>query len=238
MKILLIQVDSRPISHFNQSKNFDKHLHIFSCDIDEVINNWDYFSIVSLYNRTIASEMSWHYSFKHVKREETRHPIWTKIRGLLDYYNEFKKYDIVLYLDSDAIVRDPFKMLNHLAELRESIAECLFGTDPPSFNSTYINAGVLAFKPSDFFRNILTSTYHFEEAHPYLVPYYHKWPQDQKVFDTILKEFDQTKIKYLSWEESSVDTIRHIFPKDKVVPMVVDEILCYLSRKLTGTKES
>jgi hypothetical protein len=110
------------------------------------------------------------------KYYENIHPATAKIQIMADLISE-RKYDIIVFLDSDAWIQNP----DHLHQLIEKLSAApniqgCFSRDPYLMVNTYINSGSFIIKVNDYTENMYREILEFLKREP---SHTHKWPYDQ-----------------------------------------------------------
>jgi hypothetical protein len=152
-KVCVLQADNRPkLNYLLKTQEVNKKF----CDILE----YDYL-FLEIHNNKYGNI----------------HPATKKIHLVNDFLENNEKYDILVFLDSDAWIQNGFwlnDIINNLINNKEK--QGCFSRDPYFIKNTFINSGSFILKINDFtkqiYKNIIDDLYTN-------VDYHNNWPYDQ-----------------------------------------------------------
>lgn len=137
-------------------------------------------TIITDYLRTTKHYSNFHYEYKFIQMEprhyENIHPATGKIY-VMDEILHNEKYDIIVFLDSDAWVQNPDSLHQLLIQLVETpSAQGAFSRDPYINRNTYINSGSFVLKANDYTRQLYKQMIDFAQNDK---SKHTSWPYDQ-----------------------------------------------------------
>lgn len=115
MSILIIQADNRPVQCWSESKELvyddgsDAVSRMLEINGGSLTNKWTYWSTTSIVNKRKCEDLG--YDYKYIKtypdvHHPGRSPHWAKISLLRDQLINNPGMQVIVYLDSDAWIRD------------------------------------------------------------------------------------------------------------------------------------
>jgi hypothetical protein len=131
-----------------------------------------------LYSSPHTNHIQYTYLFFYMMKHyyEKIHPATAKIQIVMDLLNE-NKYDIIVFLDSDAWIQNP----DYLHQLMDKfiatpdIHGC-YSRDPFLIKNTYINSGSFLLKVNDYTRNMYRTLLEELKIDP---SHHNEWTYDQ-----------------------------------------------------------
>jgi len=138
----------------------------------------DYLLKTQEINKKFSNYLNYDYIFIEIdnKKYGNIHPATKKIHIINDFIQK-TKYDILVFLDSDAWIQN-FTMLsilvNNLSNDRKKYG--CFSRDPYLSKNTYINSGSFIIKINDFTKQIYNDVINLLNSDP---KHHNKWPYDQ-----------------------------------------------------------
>lgn len=138
----------------------------------------DYLLLTNRINQEVCKIQGYDYLFIPIQNNQYTHlhPATKKIHIVNDFLHKFK-YDIIVFLDSDAWIQNGFWLKDIITQLsQDTLKHGCFSRDPYSIENTYINSGSFIIKNNDYIKqmysDIITQLNNNLE-------YHNKWPYDQ-----------------------------------------------------------
>ncbi len=233
MKIAIIQSDDRYILEKTISKklifdeNKDDSEMIRSLN-GSLLNDWNYWSIVCSINKLKTKHLGYDYFFSVVEKKDFAdyNSAWLKVPIILNFLNN-NNHDIVIYLDTDAWIRDHHGLDQIINYFYKSEKQGMFSRDPKLSKNTYINTGVQVWKNNNYCKDVLNKTIEFMKNNSNLA---NKWPYEQKPISDFVesnkKDFIICKVNVLNTPCGEI--IRHCWNKSLIQELLIDESLSCL----------
>lgn len=187
-----------------------------------------------LYYSSHTNHIQYTYLFLYMikKYYENIHPATAKIQIMMDLISE-RKYDIIVFLDSDAWIQNP----DHLHQIIEQLnadpnKHGCYSRDPYLMINTYINSGSFLIKVNDYtenmYKEIIASMTNNKS-------YHHKWPYDQYYISNCILE---RKNDFIIFKPDILNTprgivLRHNWWKDRTM---YSDLYNLLDRNIPYTK--
>jgi hypothetical protein len=130
-------------------------------------------------NKKFCDILEYDYLFLEIDNNKygNIHPATKKINVVNDFLQNNEKYDILVFLDSDAWIQNGFwlnDIINNL--INDKQKQGCFSRDPYVKKNTFINSGSFIVKINDFtkqmYKNIINNLYSNDN-------YHNSWPYDQ-----------------------------------------------------------
>lgn len=240
MNIAIIQSDDRQIAHniiskeLNYDESNDSVEMIYGLNENKISNSWNYWEITYSINKLKVNKLghNYKYYFFNLIRERdfpNYHPSWSKVSVISKFMKENKNIDLIVYLDSDAWIRDHYaldKLLTYFYSRPEK--QGMFSRDPKLAKNTFINAGVQIWKNNLYSFEVLKNASEFLKN----LPAGRKgwWPYEQRPISDFVKEnisdFLICKVNILNTPCGKI--IRHCWNKSLIKELLIDESLSCL----------
>jgi len=184
----------------------------------------DYLLKTQHINKEFCKELGYDYLFIENNKYEHLHPATRKICVVYDFINNIQKYDILIFLDSDAWIQNG-KAINEIISklVNDENKHGCFSRDPYVKKNTYINSGSFILKINDYTRkmyaNIFEDLYNSNKFH-------HNWPFDQYYISRYVFEY---KNDFFIFVPDIINTprgrvIRHNWGKTKMMHHDLDKL--------------
>lgn len=243
MKVTIIQADNRQRIIHSLSKCLqydecnDSRDMMRSLNQNQLGHHWDFWTVTSLINQHKAQLMG--FSYKHITTSQEKHYpdryiTWSKIRVLIEFLQNADENDIVVFLDSDAWIRDHnnFKsLLSHFAQQKDKHG--MFSRDPKISYNTFINTGCIVLKNTPYARNFVHTIWDMLPQKP---EKRYEWPHEQYFASKLVEEnknhFIITKVSVLNTPCGEI--VRHVWYKDMLPELLMDEAFACLANSSHG----
>ena len=151
------------------------------------------------------------------------HPATRKIH-MINLFLERSDCDILVFLDSDAWIQNPFSLNKIIDHLRQSNKNGCFSRDPYLIGNTYINSGSFIIKNNSFIKEMYKTLIQSVEMNE---KYHRTWPFDQYYVSKFVFENNDN---FLVFEPDVLNTpdgrvLRHNFWKNDKMWIDLNEIL-------------
>ena len=179
----------------------------------------DYLSLTKKVNEMHAKMLDYNYKFLFLEEHyyKNANPATGKIKILNDYINESTD-DIIVFLDSDAWIQQPFYLdqcVQHVYK-NDRVHGC-YSRDPLEVVDGFINSGSFILKINEYVKNMYSNLVTEVDSKERLAKKYNnKWPYDQYyVGKYVLENKDDFLIFYTNVINSPLGIIlRHNWWKD------------------------
>ena len=166
MKVKVIQAHTNPVKIFLESKDItygapDKmDIGMINNNNNGLIFEADFITqtcVVNMHKCLLLGaeyeniNMTWDHSVRAVT--------WIKIIGLLEQFKNHPDFDIFVFLDSDAWIRDEKRFAEFLKEFAESTYSLAIPRDLSITGYTFLNSGFIAVKNTEKAKGILDSLF-------------------------------------------------------------------------------
>jgi hypothetical protein len=177
---------------------------VVQCDT----RNEDFIKLSKNVNKLACSSMNYEYKFIDINMNKYKdiHPATAKIYVVDELIKHYSKDTILIFLDSDAWIKDVKAVDSIVKEIERGDKIGCFERDVYNKNNTYINSGVYIIKLNDDMRSIFTNIKNDIDKNPE-----HKtnWPFDQYY---ISKYIFNNKDKFIICKPNTMNT-----PKGKII---------------------
>lgn len=257
--IKIIQVDNRESNVYVQSKDLvagRQHMNTYSDswhDIDraamkqeDICNPWKFWDFSRTINAIQAKRMQsklnglfnisyeWIAVDKDFMKNEDRDMIWLKVKFLKEYIKLFDSKDIIIFIDSDAFIRDRVELINLVSTFIESDKLLYTSLDVPRPRNSKINDGFMMIKCSNLMKKYFNDLWEKVDLAPEM-----RWsfPHMQKIADMLL-ETDEYKncIMYASrTTETNTpigEIVRHVWYREMIPELMIDQAFCLLAEEI------
>ena len=177
MKVKVIQAHTNPVKIFLDSKDI-VYGETDKMDIGMINNNnnglifeTDFITqtcVVNMHKCLLLGaeyeniNMTWDFT------SGTRAVTWIKIVGLLEQFKQHPDFDLFIFLDSDAWIRDEKRFADFLKLFAESPCPLAIPRDTDISGNSYLNSGFIAIKNTEAARKILDDLFHSPKYHLYI----------------------------------------------------------------------
>ena len=193
---IVLQIDSRGFSipdrskPFHMAENNDKPSEALRQNPNGLFHHFPFYAKTSIINRIRAGLVGWDYKFLQLPSPKYRGPTWIKVDCLrkLLCSDEFLKYDYVIYLDSDAWIRDEYALSKLIEELAASSYHGFIGTDPIKSYNTRINTGCIILRNNQQNKNFFQAIWNAPALHYKHARYLWGSFHEQSITDDLLKQ--------------------------------------------------
>jgi hypothetical protein len=237
-EVLVVQIDNRPRGRYLTSKELTLPPR---CDDRGIIkeinegltNKLDFWSVASLINEYKCDELGWNYIW-HKTEQNERHVTWNKVKGLTEILLNTDER-IILFLDSDAWIRDQLRLREIIREFEMGYAKLLFAHEPEIRYNTKVSTGCIAMKNdrevADFWKRVWEEPTINTKFHQYL----YEWCHEQRIVDEILSRNSFKNVTIFPADilnSPCGSVVRHCWWKEFCWELVIDELFVLLCRQL------
>jgi hypothetical protein len=146
--------------------------------------NADIIEYIKLINKRHALFINFKYHFEYMDKKYYEHisPCTAKLFVVHNYIHN-NPVDILIFLDTDAWIQNPYKLFVLVHKLIKSDKNGCISRDPYKPRDTYVNSGSFILKINDFTKNMykyLITDLHNNQA------FINKWPFDQYYFSNFV----------------------------------------------------
>lgn len=145
-----------------------------------------YINLSKYINKTTADSLGYTYSFEfmHKKYHERISPCSAKIFVVHNYIHN-NPIDLLIFLDTDAWIQDPFKLSLLVTQLLKSDKHGCMSRDPYDRVNTYINSGSFILKINEYTKKMYKDIIQHMESDLLFV---NRWPFDQYYFSHFVQK--------------------------------------------------
>jgi hypothetical protein len=238
-KVFLIQSDTRPPQIFTESKPLafptftddQRATHMYNGG--SLVNPWSYWSLSLIVNALHCQFLGWEYNFRQVSEIPGRSLSWTKIRTILSLLLDPQfKFDLMIFLDSDAWIRQPLELKKIVEDFIHGDKFLLLSNEPNAPQNTEVNSGFMLIKPGVLATRFFQRVWDEAERTPNLAIFLTNWPWEQKVIDQLVKEpeFVCARIDVSLCNTPAGRVLRHCWWKDDARQLLLDELAAMSAR--------
>ena len=196
-----------------------------------------YLKKTMIVNKKAAEKLNFDYEFIKFENENKFHPATLKIK-IINNLIKNTKYEIIIFMDSDAWVHDVINLNNIVNYFKNCDKVACYSREPPPFkpekepnlsfdmnhNNTYINSGVFLIKVNDYIKKMYN---YLENQLINDQRYINWWPWDQYY---ISKFVYKNKNNFLILTSNILNTpggeiIRHNWLKDNLMHDNLDYLI-------------
>ena len=241
MKVKVIQADTRKMFLYLESKPLvytpinDINFQLVSEYNDGLIFPNDGNSLCMSVNMVKSKMLGFLYEFiqgnpNDWQEEGKKSHTWIKIKSLLEQFADPKltDYDLFLFIDSDAWIRDEEALLNFCTEFLNSSCHLAVPRDIELYNSSYFNSGFIAVKNTSAGKHILETIYSHPDYRTHDMAIWH----EQSELDTYHTNHPG-EILVLPLNDFNTPCgriVRHCWIKHMVEPFILQEIVALFSK--------
>ena len=135
----------------------------------------DYLLKTQEVNKKFCDLLHYDYLFIEINKYGNIHPATKKIHVVNDFL-QHEKYDVLVFLDSDAWIQNGYWLDTIITKLMDSPKQGCFSRDPYIRKNTFINSGSFIVKINDFTKQMYTTILNNLYSN---VNYHNRWPYDQ-----------------------------------------------------------
>lgn len=177
--------------------------------------NLEVIECVKLINKRYALFLNLKYHFEHMNEKyyEKISPCTAKIFVVHNYIHN-NPVDILIFLDTDAWIQNPYKLTVLIDKLIKSDKHGCLSRDPFKPKNTYVNSGSFILKINDFTKNMYKQIIADMQNNTEFV---NRWPFDQYYFSDFIYK---NKEKFLIFKPEVLNTpngiiLRHNWYKNQ-----------------------
>jgi hypothetical protein len=160
--------------------------------------------------------------------------IWLKIKFLKEYLKQFDSNQIIIFIDSDAIIRDRNKLIDLLNKFINSSKDLYISLDVPRPRNSKVNDGFMIIRCGDVMTQYFNDIWNNVDLMPEMR---WKFPHMQKIADLILEKNEyKDNVMYASCTTETNtpigEIIRHIWYKEMIPEIMLDQAFSLLAEEI------
>ncbi len=248
MLIQIVQADTRrpstnPLSKYlRYDETRDDEPMMRSLNGAKLFHDWDFWSLTFLINRFRAGLLAPDYAYRFVEMNQSRHfpdrhVTWGKIRVVLELLQGHPRPDAVVFIDSDAWIRDHRRLRDMMDYfMSQPDRHGMFSRDPKMPKNTLINTGMMALKNTAYTHRFLEEVWAQVALYP---SRRHEWPHEQFVASQLVEQnLDRFLIcKVAAFNTPCGQIVRHAWLKHMMSHLLIDEAYACLSAGDMGSAD-
>lgn len=195
---------------------------------------WSYWELSSLINRMQCQKLHWRYHLCQSEPAADRFRTWIKVTAILEQLLKAPE-QIIVFIDSDAWIRDTEAFSEMIEEFVNSKNIFLFGRDPPVHLNTRINTGCILMKNNDEVLKFWKLVWDLPNNRSHLAKYLQDSFHEQSIVDILIEEgySEVVQIAPIGLINSPCGTIvRHCWWKEQCYEMMAEEAFSLLAIQL------